>query len=259
MFHEIFQQLGLSKNEARIYETLVTEGELSAGQISVKSRVHRRNVYDSIHRLVEKGLVFEILQGTENHYQAVDPNKLMEFIEEKQQLLAGVMPTLQQLYRGVPRQQQVIIYRGIEGWKNYMRDIIRIGADFYCIAGKGAWMDPRLKSFFPRFVKEAARHKIKYYYLFDHEVKDSGLDIVRYIGENYRFLPVGYSTSTCIDIFGPHVNILSDLHLGKIGENFTLTVIVDQQIADAFRTWFKLLWDRCTEAQLPPFRAQSAA
>lgn len=247
MYTDIFQQLGLSKNESRIYESLISDGELSVGQISQKSRVHRRNVYDSINRLLEKGLVFEILQGQENRYQAVGPNKLMEFIEEKQTLLSRVMPSLEKLYRDVPRQQRVFIYRGIEGWKNYMRDIIRVGEDFYCIGGKGAWLDERLTNFFPRFLHEIENKKITFHYLFDHEVKESGLEIVQYVGKKHKFLPQGYSTSACIDIFGPHVNILSDLEVGAIGPNFSLTVIVDPQIADAYRTWFRFIWDFCKE------------
>ncbi len=245
MYIEIFQQLGLSKNEAKIFEELVSEGELSVGEISKKSQIHRRNIYDSLNRLIEKGLVFEILERRENRYQAVSPVKLMEYIEEKRELLSGVLPELEKLYREVPRKQKVCIYRGIEGWKNYMRDIVRVGEDFYCIGGKGAWMDERLHTFFPGFIRDAKRKKINYYYLFDSEVEKANLEIVRYIGHNYRFLPAGYSTQACIDVFGSHVNILSDLYVGRIGPNFSLTVIIDEQIAAAYRTWFRFIWDFC--------------
>ena len=67
-YTDLFIQLGLAKNEARIYETLLAEGESSVGEIAKKSQVHRRNVYDSLNRLVEKGLVFEIIQSKENRY-----------------------------------------------------------------------------------------------------------------------------------------------------------------------------------------------
>ena len=67
------ETLGLAKNEARIYETLLREGESTVGHISQKSEVYRRNVYDSLNRLMEKGLVFELIHTKENHYKAVDP------------------------------------------------------------------------------------------------------------------------------------------------------------------------------------------
>ena len=246
MFTHIFQQLGLPKNESKIYETLIKEGEMSVGAIALKSKVHRRNVYDSVARLIEKGLVFEIIQSKENRYQAVEPNKLMELVQEKQQLLESAMPGLEALYRSRPLDQGVFIYRGIEGWKNYMRDILRVKEDFYCIGAKGAWMDYRLQHFFPKFIKEASKLKINYFHLFDNEVKTSKHDITKHIGKNFKFLPPGYSTPNAIDIFGPHVNILSNVHVGGVHEtDFSMTVIVNQQIADAFRVWFRFMYDFC--------------
>ncbi len=97
MYEKIFEQFGFSKNEAIIYEVLLKEGELSVGDIAKKSEVHRRNVYDSLDRLIEKGVVFEIYSQKENHYQAVNPHKFSEFVQEKEDMLARVMPSLQKL------------------------------------------------------------------------------------------------------------------------------------------------------------------
>ncbi|HEY1074932.1 MAG TPA: helix-turn-helix domain-containing protein, partial [Patescibacteria group bacterium] len=121
MYTDTLIQLGLAQNEARIYETLLREGESSVGDIATKSGVHRRNVYDSLNRLLEKGLVFEILERRENRYQAVDPGKLSEMLQEKQRALAGIMPSLESLYSGTPHRNDVFIYKGVECWKNYIR------------------------------------------------------------------------------------------------------------------------------------------
>ncbi len=83
MINDVLENLGLSKNEAKIYEALLREGESPVGHLAVKSGVHRRNVYDTLNRLIEKGLAFEILEKPENHYKAVDPNKFSEILEEK--------------------------------------------------------------------------------------------------------------------------------------------------------------------------------
>ena len=70
-------------------------------------------------------------------------------------------------------------------------------------------------------------------------------EIIPEIGDNHKFLPKKYSTPAAIDIFGDRVNILSDIQLGKMGTEFSFTVIVNKQIADAFRTWFQFMWDFC--------------
>lgn len=247
MHCELLEQLGLSKNEARIYQTLLKEGESAVGKIAIKSKVHRRNVYDSLNRLVEKGLVFEILQRKENHYQAVDPHKLMELVEEKQNMLARVMPQLDALYKESPHTESISIYRGPEGWKNYMRDILRIEKPAYFIGAKGGWLDTRVKHFFPQFIKEARKKKLLFYHLFDYEVQKECPEILTYVGTQYRFLPKGFSTRVAIDIFGDNVNIISPIHIGGLDEEFSVTVIVNKYIADAFRIWFWFMWNASTK------------
>ncbi len=245
MYSEVFQQLGLSKNESQLYETLITYGELSVGRLSVKAKIHRRNVYDSIHRLLEKGLVFEILDSRESRYQAVEPTKLLELVREKEQMLLSVMPNLEQLYATQAHEQAVFIYRGIEGWKNYMRDIIRVGEPFYCISGKGAWMDARLKNFFPQFIKEVQRKKIEMNHIFDPDVRESNHQILQFVGNKTKFFPEGYAAPCSIDVFGDRVNIVTGIELGGVDEDMSFSVIVNQTVADAFRVWFRFMWDFC--------------
>ena len=243
MYQETFEALGLSKNEAAIYEVLITYGESSVERISRKSKVYRRNVYDTLNRLIEKGLVFEILESRQNKYQAVDPDKLMELVQEKEQLLQAILPELQKKHASTPHKQEVFIYRGPEGWKNYMRDILRVGEDFYSLGAKGAWLDERVEPFFTQFIKQAKKKHICFNHLFDHEVKKEIPEILKHVGSDYKFLPRGFSAPAAVDFFGDRVYIESDIKLGGFEEDFAITVIVNQQIADAFRTWFQLIWD----------------
>lgn len=242
MYIQILTDLGLTKNEAQIYETLIKGGDMAVGAIAEESKIHRRNVYDAIKRLVEKGLVFELLGSKENRYQAVDPNKLSDILGEKQQALQKVIPVLERLYKSTPHQDEVFIYKGLEGWKNYMRDILRIKQDVFTIGGSGQWSDKNIRVFLEQFQKEAKKKEIKFHTLFDHGVKQNMHEVSNKLpNQEYRFLPKEYSTDAGIDIFGDHVVIVT------VGENTTiddssLTVIVNPKIAEAFRVWFKLMW-----------------
>jgi hypothetical protein len=191
--------------------------------------------------------VFEILQKHENHYQAVEPKKLSELLEEKQADLLKIMPALEKLYKSTPHKNEVYIYKGVEGWKNYMREILRIGEDNYTIGGKGAWADEKIRSFLNQFLKQAKSKKINFHILFDHEVKSNEHEITKLLSSTCRFLPKGFSTPSSIDIFGDHVAITAENKLGQFESDITFTVIVNQQIADSFRTWFKLLWSLSKE------------
>ncbi len=234
-------QLGLSKNEAQIYETLIEHGELSVSEISKKALIHRRNVYDCMNRLLEKGLVVEILAGDENHYKAVAPDKLKEMLAEKTAVLNSIMPDLIKKYHQKPHNDEVYIYKGVEGWKNYMREIIKTGEDVYTIGGGGLWGDLRLKSFLDNFRAEAEKKNIKFSFLYDFEVSRHNRKIKGMPNSRYKTLPQKYSTPASVDIFGDYVVILTKGREGVIDDSI-VTVIVNKHIADAFRIWFKLMW-----------------
>lgn len=277
MYAEIFQEIGLTPNEAKIYQTLIEEGETAAGEISLKGKINRRNVYDAVNRLVEKGLVFQVLTKGENIYKAVDPAKLLELIKEKEDKLKKVLPELNKIFQGKPRTQEAYVYRGVEGFKNYMRDILRVAGggedkNVYFIGAKGLWFDPKLKTFLKSFLDEAKHLGIEYHHIFDAEMKEkqeilqqleqwtvnNSIDsnkttlvddkkdpaIPRSLGvKTYKFFPPEYSTKAACDIFGDHIVTFTGLGPGQIDEDIAIYVLVDDKLADSYRKWFKFMWD----------------
>ncbi len=243
MHVELLQELGLSLNEARIYETLISHGELSVSELAPRSKIHRRNVYDSINRLLEKGLVYEVVSDLrELRYEAVEPLKLRDLVQEKLARLEESMPDLERTFRKSPNRNRVLVYKGVEGWKNYMRDILRVGKTYYCIAGKGAWLEPRSRSFFEQFITQLKKKKIESFVIFDNEVKKSKHPVVGVVGKNVRYFPDGFSTRGAVEIFGDHVCLLSNIRLGGFDDDFEFTVVINAELAESFRTWFKYLW-----------------
>ena len=81
MYEELLREIGLSVNEARVYEALLELGESSVQDISLKSKVHRRNVYDSINKLIEKGLASEVIIKSQKNFKATHPRRLLELLK----------------------------------------------------------------------------------------------------------------------------------------------------------------------------------
>ena len=71
MYEEIYESLGLSPNEGKIYEALVEHGESSISEIAINAKIHRRNAYDAINHLINKGLVFQIISHKEDRKSVV--------------------------------------------------------------------------------------------------------------------------------------------------------------------------------------------
>jgi predicted transcriptional regulator len=246
MENEIFESLGLSPNEAKMYLSLIEKGESSVSEIALAAGIHRRNAYDAIQRLVDKGLCFQIVSPGENKYNAVDPDKLTELLGEKQEKLATILPELRKKFEHRVASEEIYIYRGLEGQKNIWRDILRVGKDSYFIGAKGGWQDDRLSTARSAFFREANRKKIVFRGLYDHEMK-SRLDLLRGFGGKgeFRFLPEGYSAlNSGIQVFGDYVVTYAGLMLGKMSNKAVFFVIRSADLADGYRAWFKYMWDR---------------
>lgn len=243
MHENILESLGLSKNEAKIYESLVTFGGSGVSTIAVRAKVHRRNAYDSLQRLIDKGLVYEVFGGSDVVYEAVAPSKLMEFIKEKEERLNQVLPDLLKQFTSHAVPQKAYIYKGVEGVKNYLKEALQSGEDMYSFAAKGAWFDPRLNSFTSWFLKEAKAKKMGFHHIFDHRVKKEFPELPKQVGKPYAFLPEKFATNSTIDIFGDHVVTYTNLEVKQLGDDLTIFVMVSKELAESYRTWWKLIWE----------------
>ncbi len=253
MYGEIFEDLGLSPSEAKIYETLLTSSEIGVAEISLKAKVHRRNVYDALNRLVEKGLVFRIFQKGEHQFRAVAPDKLAEVLQEKERKLSGIMPDLRKLYSRKPLEEAAYIYKGKEGYKNYLRDMARVAEDTYFLGAKGLWFTPWVeKQYLNDFQAAMKQKKHRYYTLYDYRVKERLPQAFKNVGGEYKILPKKYSTPGVTDIFGDYVVTFTSVDVGNFGDDGTIFVMINPELAETYRTWFKLIWDLCPATPSSP-------
>ncbi len=246
MYEELLREIGLSVNEARVYEALLELGESSVQDISLKSKVHRRNVYDSINKLIEKGLASEVIKSQKN-FKAIHPRRLLELLKEKEAKLNKSLPDLESKYVKTEENEEAYVYRGIEGFKNYLQDILKTGETVYLMGAKAFWLDERLKHFLPRFEKERKKLGIKFVHLFDHEVKKQKPEILNVVGKPYRFLPKNYSSKTAVDIFGDYVVTFVGVEIGKLQKEPIQFVTKSKMLADGYRKFFQFMWDHCKE------------
>ena len=98
MDRHLLEEIGLTKNESKVYLALVEEGASRAGWITRKTGIHRRNVYDAIEMLIQKGLVSYIKENNIRLYSAVEPTRLLEILKEKERSIEAIVPELQKKF-----------------------------------------------------------------------------------------------------------------------------------------------------------------
>ncbi len=249
MYQEVFEGLGLSPNEAKIYETLVVHGELGVSEIATRSQIHRRNAYDAIRRLIDKGLCFEIISKKENLYNAVDPGKLLELTEEKRQSIENILPDLNKKFHHRASTEEAFIYKGYEGQKNIWREILRVGQDIYIIGAKAQWFDAKLDAARDAFYRETKRKKMTFRLLLDQEVRERLPNFTEtYPGlMEHRWLPKQSSTSAIVVTFGDYVVMYAGVGIMKMDDNTVFFVIKSAALAEGYRAWFKNMWEQSKE------------
>jgi predicted transcriptional regulator len=247
MYEEVLREIGLSPNEARVYEALLQTGEASVQTISLESKVHRRNVYDSLSKLVGKGLVSQVFVRGEKNFRAINPRRLAELLKEKEEKVNRVLPRMLAKYENRKEKEEAYMYKGIEGFKNYLQDILKTRETVYFIGAKAFWLDPRLEHFLIRFQRERKRLGIRFMHLFDYEIKRGKPGILKLVGKPYKFLPPEYSSHTAVDIFGDYVVTFVGVKPGLLPAEPLQFVMKSRRLADGYRKFFQFMWDHCAE------------
>jgi len=250
MYGEILTSLGLSPNEAKIYESLLSSEEIGISEIALKANIHRRNVYDTMNRLIEKGLVSRIFKKDEHKFRAVNPEKLWEMLQVQERQLSTIMPELKKQFHSEPLTEAAYIYKGKEGYKNYLRDMISTAEDTYFLGAKGLWYTPWVDPQYLVDYQNAMTKKQKSFYtLYDYRVQKELPQALENVGGEYKILPEKYQSPGVTDVFGDFVVTFTSVGIGNFGEDGTIFVMQNEELAETYRTWFQLIWDSLGERE----------
>ena len=119
---EELKAAGLSDNEIKIYLALLDYGPSLAGVISRKTGMHRRTVYDTTEMLIKKGLVGYILKNNRRLFQASNPERILDALKEKENLILPLIVGLKERYSKTKEKEETNFYKGKEGLKTVFED-----------------------------------------------------------------------------------------------------------------------------------------
>ncbi|MFA4960434.1 MAG: helix-turn-helix domain-containing protein [Candidatus Pacearchaeota archaeon] len=229
-----FEKIGLTKNQAKIYLSLLKLGEATAQQIMNESELHRSRVYDGLEKLQELGLVSYVVKDFKKYFQAAEPEKLRNYIDEQKEFVEKIIPEIKLIQGAKKEEINGTVYKGKEGLKTIHSQMLKEGKTVYVLGAKG-YIFSELDFFIPNFERERLKKKIKFVCLWDDEAaKERSKDQKLMEG---KVLPNGYSSDGVVNIFGNKVVIV--LWKERHPSGF---VIENKEIADSYRKWFELLW-----------------
>ena len=128
---EVLKELGLSGGEVKVYLALLKLGETSVSKLTKETGQHRTTIYDFLEHLLQRGLVNYVVKSGVKYYKVADPDKLIEYLKEKEEKLKQILPELKQLAKVPTGEVNVEVYSGVEGFKSVLNDRLRVGKDLY--------------------------------------------------------------------------------------------------------------------------------
>ena len=81
---EQLTNLGLTHGEAKVYLAMIQFGPSRIGKIVDISGVSQSKIYNVLDRLILKGLASYNIQENIKHFQALEPSRLHEYIQKKE-------------------------------------------------------------------------------------------------------------------------------------------------------------------------------
>ena len=231
---EILRQFGLTTNEALVYNALLELGPSLAGQISRKTGLHRRTVYDTTDMLIKKGLIGYMLKNNRRLFQASNPQRFLEILKEKEEIINNELPGMLSYYNRTLEKEETNFYKGKEGLKSVFESQIEAGGEIL-VLGASPLAYEILQFYFKWFDKRRKEKKIKTRIIFNKaENKPKALRIPL---ADIRYLPQKYSSPLALNIYGDKVAIIL-----WSKENPLAIVIRNKEISEGYRKYFELMW-----------------
>jgi sugar-specific transcriptional regulator TrmB len=232
---KILEYIGLTKNEAEIYLSLLNLGPSVVGEIVKTTGMHRTSVYGALSRLKEKGLVSSIISANKTCFEATDPNRLMTIVDEKKKALSSIIPKLKSIKKtAMKTEQEVQYFKGKEGLITIFEDIFKTGLD-YVGYGPGEQLEKILKYYFPHFIAKRKKAKIHLKLIYWEESRNKGY--TNNPMTKVKFLPNEYSSKAAMRIYDNKVAIL------LLSEDQPLAILIkNKAIADGYKKHFEMLW-----------------
>jgi len=238
---EILKKIGLSEGEIKVYNALLEIGVTSINNIHEKVGIDRRNIYDIINKLIERGLVSYIETDGKRTFRISNPDKILSYIEEKKSGLdeikkevEKILPAMQDIFKLEKQETFAEIFKGSEGMKAVWDDMLNYDVIYWI--GSGGYVPERYPAFFNDWNKRRKKKDVKSYHLYRYEkwkiAQKSWFT-------DAKILPPEFSGNPTVTVaYGDKVAQM------LFGEEISVFVIKSKELAENYKKYHKFLWDK---------------
>ena len=241
--YETLEDAGLSEREIRVYLALLETGSTTTGPLVKKSGIPNSKIYETLEKLINKGLASYTILGSIKHFEAADPEMLLKFIEEKKERLKDLLPQLKLKQELGQNRQEATIYEGTQGLKtafNKLLTTVGPGGE-YQVFSIGQDLDkPNVIRFFHWYHKKREEAGVRLRIVPHKKYKKTFKKHHQYKKMRTRFTDVELPTG--VYVFGD--NVMTVIWTEKP----TAFVITSRDNAARYKTFFEEVWKKARSA-----------
>ncbi|MCK4730625.1 MAG: hypothetical protein KAT28_04865 [Candidatus Aenigmarchaeota archaeon] len=228
-------EVGLTKNQAKVYLEVMVCPEQTGGEIAKKLSIDRSFAYNVLSSLIDKGLITYITKQDKRLFYPSDPENLLNEIEEEKNKISKLVDKLKLIEKQKKLKRSVKIYEGKSGLKAYVRNFLN--TDSFVTFGGGGNLKilEVLKYTYPQYLKEFNRKKIEGKLITSPQNKDIAKNL--YKNSNVKIKNInGLKSEVNFTIFKDNLAIYS-------AEKKPFVIIIeDKNIANCLKQYFDKLW-----------------
>ncbi len=246
MLKNILKDLNFSEKETTVYLTLLELGSAKAGEIAKKASITRTTVYDILTSLLKKGLVNKYKKGAQTYFGALDPKRLLSYIDreieqttdrltKQKQEVKGLLPELVSLQNAKSSKPKVEFFEGEKGMREAYEDTLSANDGILAYANVET-VHGGIPNFFPNYYKRRAAKGVPIRAIFpDTPAAHERMKEDRNEMRKTKLLEEGVTFTPEINIYNNKVLIASWIEKMAI-------IIESQEYADFQRVMFEEVW-----------------
>ncbi len=239
---ERLTKLGLTKNEAKVYLSLVKFGNSDANGIIKDTQLHRKLVYENLEKLIGRGLVAFIIEGNKRIFRINSAHMLVELFEDKiseytnkKKEAEKVVIEINRIAKTIKRRQEALIYRGKKGIRTFYKELLDTRKDYIVFGAPERSLKIMNEIFWTNFNAKRKDKKIKARLLFNESLREYGESIKDKLTE-IKYFSKDFEPLTETNIQEDKVAII------VWTEEPILFLIRDSYVAASYKNYFEKMW-----------------
>lgn len=236
----ILEEIGLSKNEIKVYLALLKLGKTTSWKLTAETGIQVSALYYCLDNLIKKGLVSYVIIANKKHFQAAQPEQLINLLDDRKKQIETILPELKELQKESEERIQTNVYEGFKGFKGIYDRLLKVmkkGETYYVFGARqiGDKTNESVSFMITNFHKKRGKQGIKVKIIFNKDIEEE----VKKVAKEFKYMDFRFSdTKTNSYVVLYDNRIINFLYIDRLIAIETIS----KDVYDSYKNFFEEMW-----------------